>query len=49
VNNIAGESVKPWLGGETQPKGIVGVGTYKRKTAEENASANGNNVQDTAV
>jgi len=23
--------MKPWLGGESQPKGIVGVGTYKRK------------------
>ena len=29
--------MKPWLGGETQPKGIVGVGTYKREyeTPEE--------------
>jgi hypothetical protein len=22
--------MKPWLGGESQPEGIVGVGTYKR-------------------
>jgi hypothetical protein len=31
VNNIAGEAMKPWLGGANQPKGIVGIGTYKRK------------------
>lgn len=23
--------MKPWLGGESQQGGIVGVGTYKRK------------------
>jgi len=29
--------MKPWLGGENQPQGIVGVGTYKRKEdIEEN-------------
>jgi solute carrier family 35 protein F1/2 len=31
VKNIAGEAMKPWLGGANQPMGIVGVGTYKRK------------------
>ena len=31
VKNVAGEAMKPWLGGEEQPKGIVGIGTYKRK------------------
>lgn len=30
--------MKPWLGGESQPKGIVGVGTYKRKHMEEEES-----------
>ena len=35
VNSIAGEAMKPWLGGEAQPQGIVGVGTYKRKQTEE--------------
>jgi len=31
VRNPSGEAMKPWLGGESQPEGIVGVGTYKRK------------------
>jgi hypothetical protein len=35
INSISGEAMKPWLGGESQPKGIVGVGTYKRKNMEE--------------
>jgi hypothetical protein len=28
--------MKPWLGGESQPKGIVGVGTYKRRDEVQN-------------
>jgi len=36
VNNISGEAMKPWLGGASQPEGIVGVGTYKRKYMAEN-------------
>jgi hypothetical protein len=40
VKNVEGEAMKPWLGGESQPKGIVGVGTYKRNAVndEENPS-----------
>jgi len=30
VKNVEGEAMKPWLGGESQPNGIVGIGTYKR-------------------
>jgi hypothetical protein len=33
VKNVAGEAVKPWLGGEAQMDGIIGVGTYKQKPA----------------
>jgi hypothetical protein len=32
--------MKPWLGGEQQPKGIVGVGTYKRKVRPEDEETN---------
>jgi hypothetical protein len=40
VKNIDGEAMKPWLGGEDQPDGIVGIGTYKRRnpTDEENSA-----------
>ena len=31
VTNPSAEALKPWLGGEAQAEGIVGVGTYKRK------------------
>jgi hypothetical protein len=40
VKNIDGEAMKPWLGGEQQPKGIVGVGTYKRKVRPEDEETN---------
>ena len=31
VKTVAGEAMKPWLEGEDQTGGIVGIGTYKRK------------------
>jgi len=34
VKNVQGEAMKPWLGGESQQGGIVGVGTYKRKNEQ---------------
>jgi hypothetical protein len=38
VKTIGGESVKPWLGGEQQTGGIVGVGTYKRSDTVDEES-----------
>jgi len=35
VKNVEGEAMKPWLGGENQSGGIVGVGTYKRKDTHD--------------
>jgi hypothetical protein len=39
VRSVAGEALKPWLGGESQPMGIVGVGTYKKKYEPHNGSS----------
>jgi len=34
VKTVAGEAMKPWLEGEEQKGGIVGIGTYKSKREE---------------